>query len=210
MQSLYDLIENLVEEKDELRRRGMIIKYDARRGEPVAKSEFERIVAREKQVDAQINEIEKEYVIDIDEMGEIISKYTGEHYIPKIFRKIYMENGEAYYTNVFVGCYVNKNSQYYSSKEYSISLLDDEFNKLLNEINITKTIPFSSSNILSYKPLFPAEAFRGTNFIKMYTRGYHHSYDFIREFINKIEPMLKTELENTNIITNDINFNRGL
>ena len=44
----------------------------------------------------------------------------------------------------------------------------------------------------------------------MYTGAYYNSNDFCSKFIQKVEPMLKAELENTNVICNDENFNIGL
>ena len=210
MQNLYDRITNLVKEREELNRRGGILKYDARRGIPEAKEEFDRIVARYKQVEVEIDRIDQDYAIGIEEMGEIISKNMGETYIPKIFNEVYEKDGERYYTERFMACYINQSHPYYSSEKYSISVLEDEFKTLMQNLDKTNTIMFSNSGELDYRPMFPANAFRGTNFIKIYTGGWHHTYDFSNSFIEKVEPMLIKELEHTNIIVNDENFNNGL
>ena len=85
MQNLYDRITNLVKEREELNRRGGILKYDARRGIPEAKEEFDRIVARYKQVEVEIDRIDQDYAIGIEEMGEIISKNMGLHTVVNKF-----------------------------------------------------------------------------------------------------------------------------
>lgn len=210
MQNLYERITSLVREREELNRRGGILKYDARRGIPEAKEEFDKIVARYKQVEDEIDRIEKEHAIGIEEMGEIISENLGETYIPTIFKEVYEKNGERYYTERFIACYINESHPYYTNENYEISVLQDEFKTLMQNLDKTNSIMFSNSGELNYRPLMPRYAFNGTNFIKIYTRGWHHTYDFCRTFIDKFEPMLIKELENIKVDSVDENLGQGL
>ena len=211
MQNLYETITSLVDEKKELNRRGGILKYDARRGIHEAKEEFDKIVARLHVVNDQIDRINREYAIGIEEMGRIISKNMGETYIPKIFKEVYEKDGERYYTERFIACYINQSHPYYSNEKYEISVLEDEFKSLLQNLDKTNSIMFSNSGELNYRPLAPHYAFIGTNFINKYTYGHNTDFDdFCRKFIKKVEPMLVEELKSTNVIVNDDNFNNGL
>lgn len=211
MQNLYELLTSLVDERAELKRMGGILKYDARRGEPTAKETFDKIVVRYKQVDKQIDTIEDEYAIGINEMGEIISKHTGKHYVPKLFREVYEKDGERYYSYRFIACYINEKHPYYSNEKYSIAVLEDEFKNLANNLDATGSIMFSNSGVLgNYKPLCPEYAFKGTNFIKKYIYGDLSIDEISCDFMEKVEPMLKAELASTNIITNDESFSQGL
>ena len=211
MKNLYETIISLVDEKEELNKQGGTLKYDVRRGDPVAKEKYDKMAIRYKQVEEQLDSIENEYAIGIEEMGKIISKNMGETYIPKIFREVYEKDGERYYTERFIACYINKRHPYYSNEKYEISVLENEFNgKLLESLDKTNAIMFSHSSELNYRPLVPSWAFQGTNFIRMYTYGRSCALDFCRGFIAKVEPMLRAELENTNIIANDDNFNQGI
>ena len=208
--NLYERITSLVNEREELKRRGGILKYDAKRGIPEAKEEFDKIVARYKQVEAEIDRIDQDCAIDIEGMGKIISKNMGEIYIPKIFKEVYEKDGGRYYTERFMACYINQSHPYYSNEKYSISVLEDEFKTLMQNLDKTNTIMFSNSGELNYRPMFPANAFRGTNFIKIYTRGWHHTYDFSNSFIEKVEPMLINELESIEVASVDENLGQGL
>ena len=210
MQNLYERITSLVREREELNRRGGILKYDARRGIPEAKEEFDKIVARYKQVEAEIDRIEQDYAIDIEGMGKIISKNLRKDYVPKIFREVYEKDGGRYYTERFIACYINQNHLYHSNPKYEISVLEDEFKTLMQNLDETNTIMFSNSGELNYRPMFPANAFRGTNFIKIYTSGWCHTYDFCRTFIEKVEPMLIKELESIKVDSVDENLGQGL
>ncbi len=214
MKNLYETIISLVNEKEELKKQGGILKYDVKRGDPVAKEKYEKMAARYTQVEDQLTEIEKQYAIGIEEMGKIISKNMGETYIPKIFKVVDERDGERYYTEIFIACYVNNRNRYYANKKYEISVSHNEFVDLLEDIEdgILNSIMFSNHGTLgSYRPLVPSYAFQGTNFIEMYTGGHNTRIShFSEKFIDKIEPMLKAELESTNFITNDEKFNQGI
>ena len=214
MKNLYETIISLVNEKEELKKQGGILKYDVRHGDPVAKEKYDKMAARYKQVEHELEEIENEYAIGIEEMGKIISKNMGETYTPKIFRKVYERDGEHYYTENFIACYINKSHPYYSNEEYEISVLQGEFADLLEDVEegVHNSIMFSNHGTLcGYRPLVPSWAFQGANFIEMYTCGCNTRIShFSDKFIDYIEPMLRAELESTNIISNDEDFNNGI
>lgn len=211
MQNLYERITSLVREREELNRRGGILKYDARRGIPEAKEEYDRIGQRYHAVNDEINRIEKEYVIDIEEMGEIISENLGETYIPTIFKEVCEKNGECYYTDRFIACYINESHPYYTNENYEISVSQDEFKTLVQNLDKTNSIMFSNSGELSYRPLMPRYAFNGTNFINRYTHGYNTNFDnFCRKFIQMVEPMLVKKLESIKVDSVDENLGQGL
>ena len=210
MQNLYDTIISLVAERDELKIKGGALKYDAMHGDSVARATYDKMCDRFHVVNDCIDRINKKYVIDIDGMGKIISKNLGQTYVPKIFRETYEKNGEHYYTERFVACYIKEDNPYYKSKGYEISLSEDKFQDLLNSLEPTNSIMFSNSAELDYRPLFPKLAFQATNFVGMYTGFYCNTNELCRKFSQKVEPMLRSELESVKISNVDDDLSHEL
>ena len=123
--------------------------------------------------------------------------------MPKIFIKVYQEDGQSYYSHNFIACYINDQNPYYLRRRYAVGLMEDEFKNLINSLDATQSIVFSTSKVLRYVPFSPQDAFRGTNFIKKYIYGNQSIDEISDEFMDKFEPILRIELEKTNIITND-------
>ena len=206
MQNLYELITNLVKEKYDLLRQDHRIENYAHFGGVRGEAEFDKKVARYKQIDKLIKSIEKDYAIGIKEMGEIISKNKGETYIPKIF---YEYDGIGYFG--FAGCYVNKNSKYYTNPSYEIDVSPEEYANIVCDnkkyILFSYTCPGPSN-----KPHSPKEFYDSINFIELYTREYHQyiTYHFSSVFIHEIKPMLRKELESIEVTSVDENLGQRL
>ena len=204
MQNLYELITNLVKERSDLFRQDNSIENYAHFGAIKGKADFDKKVARYRQIEKQIESIEKDYAIGIKEMGEIISKNKGETYIPKIFHE-YCDRD--YFG--FVGCYVNKDSKYYTNPNYEIDVSPKEYADIIWDDK--RYIRFSytgASNQLNS----PKEFYDSTNFIKLYTGRYFSlaMHNFCGAFIHEIKPMLRKELENIEVASVDENLGQGL
>ncbi len=211
MTNLYDIITAKKKERVELVRKAKMFHYDAKRGDEVAKAEYDKIATRYEQLNEEMRDIEKEYAIGINEMGNIISKNLGETYVPKIFMQTVEENGSQRYNDRFIACYINKNAPYFDNSKYEIRLTEQEYRNLNQSLNESNHITFSHSGTLgNYKPLLPNWAFKETNFITLYTYGGVALGEITTKFIQTVEPMLKAELESTNVISNDKSFNQGV
>lgn len=210
MKSVYDLLTHLVNERERISDRCNLLKYDAMHGEPEVKAEYDGLVARYKQVEQQISNLEKQYFIGINDMGKIISKYTGKHYVPKIFRELYNKDGQNYYTYSFIACYINDQNPYYSNENYQICLMEDEYHKLLDGINgKAHTIQFSGSEMFEFEQLFPAGLVEHANFIKncIYT---FPNREISTDFKNRIKPLLIKHLQSLEVVSVDENIDLGL
>ena len=211
MTNLYDTITAKKKERVELVRRAKMFRDDAKRGDTTAKAEYDKIAERYEQLNEEMRDIEKEYAIDIQEMGEIISKNLGQTYVPKIFMQTVEENGRQRYNDVFIACYINKNAPYFKNPNHEIRLTEQEYRNLNQSLNETNHITFSHSGALgNYKPLVPVWAFKETNFITLHTYGEVALGGITTKFIKTVEPMLKAELQSTNVINNDEKFNQGI
>ena len=204
MQNPYELITNLVKERESLLRQDHRIANYAHFGGVRGEAEFDKKVARYKQIDEQLDKLEKDYAVNIIKMGKIISKNMGETYIPKIF---YEYDGIGYYG--FAGCYVNKNSKYYTNPSYEIDVSPEEYTNIVCDnkkyILFSYTCPGPSN-----KPNSPKEFYDSINFIELYTREYHQyiTYYFSIVFIQSIKPMLRKELESIEVTSVDENLGR--
>ena len=204
--NVYELITNLIKERDALLREDHRIKGYAHFNKRRGKAEFDKNVARYKKICEQIKRIEEEYAIGIKEMGEIISRDNGETYIPKIFHQY---DGRCYFG--FAGCYVNKNSKYYTNPSYEIDVLPEEYANILcgnkNYIQFSYTCPGPSN-----KPNSSKEFYDSINFIELYTREYHQyiTYNFRGQFIQEIKPMLVKELKSIEVASVDENLGQVL
>lgn len=193
--NVYELITNLVKEKYDLLRQDHRIENYAHFGGVRGEAEFDKKVARYKQIDKLIKSIEKDYAIGIKEMGEIISKNKGETYIPKIFHQY---DGRCYFG--FAGCYISKNSRYYSNPNYEIDVSPTEFANIVCDNK--KYIQFSDPGA---KLKSPKEFYDSSNFIELYTARYFTLaiYNFCGAFIHEMKPMLRKELESIEVASVD-------
>jgi len=210
MQNLYKTITSLVDEKEELNRRGGILKYDARRGIPEAKEEFDKMGARYKQVEAEIDRIEKEYAINIEDVSNYLFRYTHTKYRPVIFRETKKEVDGIHYTGEFNACYISQANPYYFRPIKEIAISEDKYDEMLKTLQRTGSICFSRSEDLEFETITPIQYLNRVNFIEIFTRPSDYDGIISKAFIDYIKPMIKQDLIETNIISNDDNFNIGL
>ena len=210
MKNLHETIISLVDEKEELNRQGGILKYDVRHGDPVAKEKYDKMAVRYEQVEHALEEIEKEYAITIEDFPKFLFRFTHTTYRPVIFRETQKELDEVHYTGEFIACYISRSNPYYSRPTKEIAISTDEYNKLLRTLQRTPSICFSRSEDLEFEATSPAQYLNNVNFIEIFTRPSDYDEIVSKRFIDYIKPMLRVELENTNIIANDENFNQGL
>ncbi len=210
MRNLYEVITSLVDERDELNRQGGILKYDAKCGEPTAKEAYDKIVARYKQVEAEIDDIEKKYAIGIEDVCNYLFRYNHTKYRPVIFRETEKEVDGIYYTDEFVACYISQANPYYFRPIKEIAISADEYNKILKTLQRTGSICFSRSEDLDFETTSPAQYLNRVNFIEIFTRPIDYDGIVSKAFIDYIKPMIKQDLKETNIIANDEKFDLGL
>ncbi len=206
MNSVYDELELLVQQRENLNRRGGILKYDARRKVPEAVKEYDMIVKKYKQVESELQYIEDNYRIDYIKLAYILTKHTGLIYKPRIFRETYVKGGEVYRTGRFVGCYLNKRNKFfeYKSHEIEVSIDETDFNELIKSLEPTKSLLFSSSEECSFRPLVPKWYIEPINFTKLFIYGKYRFDDMItRDFVETVYPMVKNELQRTIIEENN-------
>lgn len=202
--NVYELITNLIKERDSLLRQEHRIENYAHFGKMKGKAEFKKNVLRYIQIDEQLKKLEKDYAIGIKEMGEIISREKDETYIPKIFHQY---DGRCYFG--FAGCYVNNSSKYYANPNYEIDVSPKEYADIICDDK--KYIRFSYTGA-SNKLNSPKEFYDSTNFIELYTARYftHAIHNFSRTFIQEIKPMLVKELKSIEVDSVDENLWQGL
>ncbi len=205
MQNLYERIQSLVKERNDLFRQDNRVKIYAQRVKFTGKTKFENNILKYRQIDQELKRIEKDYAVNIIKMGKIISKNKGETYIPKIFHEY---DGRCYYG--FAGCYVNKNSKYYTNPSYEIDVSPEEYANIVcddkKHILFSYTCPGPSD-----KPHSPKEFYDSINFIELYTREYpqHITYCFSSAFIQQTKHMLVKELESIEVASVDENLGHG-
>ena len=209
MKNLYEEIQFLVDERQRLNDLGGRLKYDYKCKNPKAVSQFKKVSNQYAVVDKTLKDIEDNYIIDYIKLAEILTHYTGIAYKPRIFRETYMKDGLNYYSGRFVGCYLNKKNEFFDYKlpATEVSMGEEDYNKLLNSLDATKSLVFSSSEECSFRPLVPEYYISPINFIKMFIYGKYRFDDIItRDFIETIYPVLKNKLQKTYIAEN--NFGR--
>lgn len=207
MNSVYDELELLVQQKEDLNRRGGILKYDARRKIPKAVKEYDMIVKKYKQVESELQFIEDNYRIDYIKLGDILTNHSGLVYKPRIFRETYRKDDQNYYSGRFVGCYLNKQNEFfdYKAPKIEVSVDEKEYTRLLHSLDATKSLVFSSSEECSFRPLVPEYYISPINFIKMFIYGKYRFDDMItRDFVETVYPILKNELQRTVIEENNL------
>ena len=206
MQNLYERIQNLGMEREDLFRQDNRVKMYSQRVGFTGKTKLDNKIARYRQVKEELIKIEKHHAVNIVKMGKIISKNKGETYIPKIFHQY---EGRCYYG--FAGCYVNKNSRYYTNPSYEIDVSPEEYANIVCDkekyILFSYTCPGPSD-----EPHSPKEFYDSVNFIELYTREYHQyiTYHFSSVFIQSIKPMIIKELESVEVASVNENLGQGL
>ena len=203
MKSLYQLITELVEKRRTIYKTLMLCSEESKKGLR------KRTNDRYKKITKEIQDVEDEYFIGIEDLGKILSSYTGEEYMAKIFREINPPSYKKRYTGRFVACYIDESNPYHSRQEAQIDLNQDDFGALTNRLYLTKALVFSHNGQLECSPLALGNAFKNTNFIRVFTEGNNCNSEICGSFMRRVEPMLKRELESANIIANDDSFDQS-
>ena len=196
---------DLKQEKEKVFDQRNMLKYEAMRGNPAS---YNKASDRYDRASQKLEDIERDYAINIQDLANIISQYTGVKYVAKIFRELGEDNGVTHYTHRYIACFVNEDNPYYQCTE-GVIIPTSKYKEMLRDLGKTKSFVFSRSEELCFVPLNPEPYLERVNFIQCITRGYCDSMINDR-FMKRVAPMIKADLENTNVINNDENFNIGL
>ncbi|MBQ3502761.1 MAG: hypothetical protein IJA72_03755 [Clostridia bacterium] len=206
MQNLYTLIMQLNQTRSELYKELTTLEHSVK----VDKQYYREIHDKFVEVDEAIKDIEKEYKIGVSEMSNMLKTYTGVSFEPKIFAEMVARDGENRYTHQYVACYINKQHPYYRKKNTDIIYLyPDEYNQVLHNLSKRNSIIFSSSDKINFDPFEPSLYLDMVNFIYLFTRGHVDSI-IASDFIKRVSPFIKKDLEATYLIANDNEFKQGI
>ena len=206
MENLYQLVIQLRNDRSTLYNELVNLEHSIR----VKKRYYNEIYDEYAKLDREIKQIEQDHKIGIVEMADILKKYTGVSYEPKIFAEKVVCNGQNRYTRQYVACYINDTHPYYKKKNADIIyLFPDEYNEILRGLSDENSIVFSSSDRTHFEPLEPSLYLANVNFIYLYTRGHADSV-ITSDFIKQAKPFIKQDLEQTHFMSNDNEFEQGI
>ena len=209
MQNLYEVITNLVARRVDLEKRVKELFPNAKNGNLEERALYGRALSELKKVKIQIEDIEKKYAIGVVEMAKIISDATGKHYVPKIFGEVAQRSGKTACTNSFVACYINEKSVYYFDPYHEILLKEEQYNKLLDDIDSRNgVIQFSGSELFEDEQLNPRGIYENTNFIKMFTQPKVHT-EVNKVFEKRVKPLVISHLQSIEVDCVDENLSQA-